>query len=195
MAYQVRHCKRCGDAIPCQPSDYKSRYTKKKFCSRNCSDRGRNLALEVRFWAKVKKTAGCWLWTASTRNGYGQIGNPGRKVLLAHRVSWELANGPIPDGMWVLHRCDNPPCVRPSHLFLGTPKMNSQDSKRKGRNNRGENHGHAKLTESMVEEILILRELGMTYEAMASRFPVGSIAIGKVVRGDNWSHTGLRRKA
>ena len=79
----------------------------------------------------------CWLWIGPTSNGrYGQFGRgskPNEIRVKAHRFSWELFNGPIPEGMKVLHSCDNPPCVNPSHLFLGTQKDNAQDAIRKGR--------------------------------------------------------------
>src|SRR5882672_11149425 len=102
--------------------------------------------IEVRFWRKVNKdgpvhpTLGtqCWLWTASTQNGgYGQIRTPTndkRKLLRANRLSWEIAFGPVPDGLFVLHHCDNPPCVNPDHLWLGTKADNNNDRSRKGRN-------------------------------------------------------------
>lgn len=92
--------------------------------------------LADRFWEKVHKTESCWLWTASVKDGfpYGQIGHPGtRTPRRAHRVSWELHNGPIPAGLFVLHKCDNPRCVRPDHLFLGTQSDNLKDAYSKGR--------------------------------------------------------------
>src|SRR5687767_4720826 len=89
--------------------------------------------LSERFWEKVRKTDGCWLWTASRNaKGYGQIMYQ-RRPIHAHRVSWQLANGPIPDGLCVLHRCDNPQCVNPGHLFLGTIVDNNRDMFAKGR--------------------------------------------------------------
>ncbi len=87
-----------------------------------------------RFWAKVNKTEGCWLWTGAKQGKYGALTIPGRREpLRAHRLSWELHNGPIPDGLWVLHHCDNPPCVKPEHLFLGDRRDNMLDAAAKGR--------------------------------------------------------------
>lgn len=94
-------------------------------------------AIEKRFWAKVNKTDGCWLWTGSTRwFGHGALHVNGRRTL-THRYSWTLANGPIPDGQSVLHRCDTPACVRPDHLFLGTQTDNVADMVQKNRQARG----------------------------------------------------------
>jgi hypothetical protein len=88
---------------------------------------------EERFWSKVDRSGTCWLWTASlTKGGYGQFWFPPKRVD-AHRASWMIANGPIPAGMCVCHDCDNPRCVRPDHLFLGTKLENTHDIIRKGR--------------------------------------------------------------
>lgn len=92
--------------------------------------------LEVRFWKKVNKTDGCWLWTGHTNySGYGvlKIGGADKR---AHRVSWELAHGPVPEPLLVLHRCDVRNCVNPSHLFLGTQQHNLEDCRLKDRVNR-----------------------------------------------------------
>lgn len=86
-----------------------------------------------RFWSKVNKTDGCWLWIASRhKKGYGQFKLDG-KMRKAHRVAWELTYGPIPPDKNVCHTCDNPPCVRPDHLFLGTNGDNVRDAVKKGR--------------------------------------------------------------
>lgn len=95
------------------------------------------LSLVERLWAKVERDPGpgCWRWTGCVNEkGYGRMaaGDDGR-LEYVHRVSWELAFGPVADGLWVLHRCDNPPCIRPSHLFLGTNQDNVDDKFAKGR--------------------------------------------------------------
>jgi hypothetical protein len=102
-----------------------------------------NKTLPARFWKKVKKTDSCWLWTAVLAGfGYGRIYSKG-SMRLAHRVSWELHNGAIPPGMCVLHHCDNPACVNPEHLFLGTYKDNDDDAIAKGRVIPSERAWHA----------------------------------------------------
>jgi uncharacterized protein (DUF433 family) len=169
------------------------------FCSRACSGKYRAASLEQRFWAKVKKTDTCWLWTGyTTAEGYGQIqsGN-GEGVLLAHRVSWELHFGPLADGMNVCHDCDNPPCIRPDHLFEGTQKDNMADAALKGRirnqypemePTRGSDHWNAKLTEDQVVEILNLRNQGLSYAKIAERYAVIPQYIGEICRGETWTH-------
>ena len=93
-----------------------------------------------RFWTKVVRTDDCWIWTACTiGDGYGKFSANGIQYS-AHRYSYEIAFGTIPDGLWVCHKCDVPSCVRPDHLFLGTPKENALDCVRKGRRAKGKAH-------------------------------------------------------
>jgi hypothetical protein len=95
--------------------------------------RYRDLTPEKAFWSKVNKTAGCWLWTRpGWIDGYAQFMTRRRRVYV-HRFAYELTHGPIPPGLLVCHKCDVPLCVRPDHLFLGTPKDNILDAVRKGR--------------------------------------------------------------
>ena len=138
------------------------------------------------FWSKVDFTDNCWEWLAGRfPTGYGAF-HIKRKQYLAHRVAWKLMYGPIPEGFLVCHHCDNPPCVRPDHLFLGTYKDNTRDMLNKGRQNwsetpKGENHGRAKLTKEAVKEIrekyasgcFIQRELAEEYKI--SRRNISSI--------------------
>jgi hypothetical protein len=117
----------------------------------------RGESLEERFWSKIDKSGSCWAWTSAfTTRGYGFFWVGGAKRSeYAHRVAWELSNGgKVPDGSVVMHSCDNPKCVNPAHLSIGTPKDNAQDCKRKGRNAFGErNMGGQKLTWEKVREI------------------------------------------
>lgn len=113
--------------------------------------------LERGFWERVVETeSGCHEWVGDRHElmGYGRLRRDGRR-LLAHRYAWELAHGPIPEGMCVLHSCDNPPCCYVPHLFLGTKADNNADKVAKGRNvaPRGEANGHALLTSEQVAEI------------------------------------------
>lgn len=161
---------------------------------------GTQLPLLERFWLKVEKSDGCWLWTGARKaNGYGSlIGDGGRsgKVLYAHRCSWELAYGPIPDGLFVCHRCDNPPCVRPSHLFLGTSSDNNRDTWSKGRRTvsgnagkAGEGNARAKVTEADVREIRRLYFIeGLRYSDIAAHFAINGDQVGRIVKGQSWSH-------
>ena len=165
---------------------------------------------EERFWTHVTKGDGdeCWRWTASTtkrRGGYGRMKVDG-KLICAHRYAWELANGPVPDGLRVLHRCDNPICVRASHLFLGTQLDNIRDRDEKCRtargftsgaithpekmyHARGEKHPVAKLTDDKVAEIRMLFAVGnITKAELARRFHVGEYCIFAVVTRATWRH-------
>lgn len=159
----------------------------------------KGMDLASRFWMKVNKTDGCWLWTGNTTPlGYGSI-RPGgeRKWVLAHRVSWELHYGQLPrwtgDGtidVCVLHHCDNPPCVRPDHLFLGTQKENVMDmsAKARGRNvpMPGENNPNAKLTWEAVRRIRERRANGAQGRALAKEYSVTPTLISHICRGRGW---------
>ena len=98
----------------------------------------------------VSGESGCWLWTASKDvEGYGQMAHKGKRYR-SHRLSFELHKGEIPDGLKVLHKCDNPSCVNPDHLFLGTHQENMDDMLAKGRQQKGSRHAHSKITEEVA---------------------------------------------
>lgn len=141
-----------------------------------------------RFWSKVRFTDSCWLWeSAGDANGYGRF-RVGRRVRLAHRVAWELTFGPVPEGGLVLHHCDNPPCVRPDHLYVGTYRDNAQDMLARNRRaySRGEEHPSARLTLSQVEEIRRLAGSGWSHRRLAALFGVGKSTVTSVLSGRTW---------
>lgn len=154
--------------------------------------------LVERFWERVEKSDGCWLWRGSLlTHGYGGLelrrrADPKRKVHKAHRLSWEIHFGPIPEGMSVCHHCDTPPCVRPDHLFLGTALDNAHDKMRKGRlrvgNVRGEQNGAALLTEDQVREIRYAAAAGVKQVRLAETYGVSQMAVSQVVRRVTWRH-------
>ncbi len=148
---------------------------------------------EERFHAKYipEPTGDCWLWIGGdTGNGYGRIRRKGGKKILAHRLSWELHNGPIPDGLCVLHKCDTPPCVNPDHLFLGTQKDNIQDAFKKGRLfiPKGEDNKQSKLKNEDIIEIRKLREQGYTQVLLGKMFGVRHTTIGNICNNKTWKH-------
>lgn len=144
------------------------------------------LNLQARFWSKVQVSDGCWNWTSNSLKGRGLF-KIGKVNVYAPRVSFASEVGDIPEGISVCHTCDNPLCVRPSHLFLGTDADNSKDRNEKGRQARGEKSGRAILTE---QDVLIIREkinLGWKLTQIAELgYPY--TAIVDIKRGKSWSH-------
>ena len=161
-----------------------------------------------RFWEKVDRDGptqphmetACWVWTGGTLSGYGQlrIGSTldgSRRMVRAHRLSWEIHFGPVPEGegyhgTCVLHRCDNRACVRPDHLFLGSNRDNSLDMLAKGRGNksRGERQHLAKLTEKQVREIRKRKAAGEFLREIAPDYGVSLRTVSLICRREIWKH-------
>jgi hypothetical protein len=171
-----------------------------KFCSRACYDerRGHDREESLKaFWEKVNKNGpgGCWLWTACTNErGYGMTVFEGRKNIRAHRMAYELVKGPIPEGMFCLHKCDVRRCVNPDHIFFGLYKENAADAKSKGRHTYGERNTRSRLTEKQVLEI---RQRypggGKSYRQLAAEYGVAEATLYHAATGRTWKHLPLSR--
>jgi len=160
--------------------------------------------LAERFWSHVDRRGPdeCWLWLASGNDkGYGQINADNDKRVNAHRVAWELINGPIPKGKQVLHNCDvrypvgdttYRRCCNPAHFFLGTTQDNTKDMMSKGREARGERMGSAKLTGEQVCNIRDAFATGsITKHKLSRQYGISRTAIRKLISGETWSHIPL----
>lgn len=144
-----------------------------------------------RFWSKVDKSGDCWIWTDHyTESGYGQLKigsktNGTRRNALAHRISYQLSKGDIPDGMFVCHTCDNPKCVRPEHLWVGTPYDNIRDMFKKGRSGVGEDAPNYKLSSKKVANIRSLNGK-MRVKEIAEKYRVCVKTIYNIINGKSW---------
>ena len=178
-AMRCARCQQCG-------TEFQTYFPTQRFCNPRCRHASlRNAADD--FWSRVEKTDHCWLWTGGTdEDGYGMFVLDQERR--AHRVAFELSFGPIPEGMCVCHHCDNPRCVRPDHLFLGTNEHNQTDKLRKGRQSKGEMQAAAKLTNAAVLEIRSAHENGESNKSLARRFSVSDSAIWSVIHGRSWKH-------
>lgn len=150
-----------------------------------------------RFWEKVKKTSdnSCWEWQAYRHPaGYGRFKTYFGTQVNAHRFSWEITYGEIPSGMFVCHKCDNRPCIRPDHLFLGTQKDNVRDALKKNRMMmhlnaaRGSDNLNAKLFEADIPVIIALNVSGESMQSIATKYNISPSSISKIISGKAWKH-------
>lgn len=185
-------CSYCGRGYMAPPNA--RTIPPRRFCSRRCAKESQVIPIDQKLWARVVKSDGCWEWTGPrTPFGHGHLNHRNKRVY-AHRLSWELHNGPIPDGMSVCHRCDNPPCVNPAHLWLGSHGDNLRDMATKGRQGlhlapakavRGEAHHRSVLTDDMVREI---RASSESAHALSRRLGVSRPTVARVRQGRTWKH-------
>lgn len=160
-------------------------------CDKATMTRIARLPIEYRFWIFVKKQTKnkCWLWLGrKSKRGYGVLVHKGR-TWRAHRLWWTLQHGSIPRGKVLCHHCDTRACIRPSHLFLGTPADNNADMHKKGRNVRGERTAKAKLTAAKVRQIRALwRPRKVSARYLGARFGVSERQVWNVLKRTSWNH-------
>ena len=187
----TRVCRICKTEKPVIDFDRRTSapWKYKPSCRECLANRGNH---PLRFWKFVDTSGGpdaCWIWTGTVVRRYGSFGISSSKRYRAHRYSWELAHGEIDDGMLVCHKCDNPLCVNPRHLFLGTQKDNMRDAMAKRRHASGERHGNARLTDEAVRAIRQLHSSGKhTYSALGRQFGVHETVIANIVKRLSWRH-------
>lgn len=185
----AKACLQCGVAIPYGVVNFK----RKRFCGNECAwawRRRPDVHLSL-FWGRVDKSAGpdgCWIYNGHrNKDNYGGIRVQG--IYLAHRLTWTLENGPIPKGLHCLHKCDNPPCVNPGHLFLGDDAVNMLDKKNKGRTVVGEGYVRAIMTEAKVRELRRRREeTGETYNKLGPAFGISYTQARAICLRIQWKH-------
>lgn len=184
------------DAIDCERPTESRNYCRKHYTRwyRGIDVNGKSrddMTVEERLWHRVDQSGDCWEWFGARNFGYGYMSVDGRKTK-THRLSWEFANGPIPDGLCVLHTCDNPPCCNPDHLFLGTQADNMADMCNKNRGDtykkKGENHSGAKLHDGDVRIIRTLVELGVKRSFVADFFDISGPTVCQIVNRKSWRH-------
>lgn len=145
---------------------------------------------EDKFWSHVEKSNDCWNWVGGKDGGgYGCFSSSMMKERKSHRISWILHYGEIPNGMHILHHCDNPSCVNPNHLFIGKNVDNVRDKIRKGRigDFSGTRNGMCKLTENEVLNIRKLHDEGVSYRMLSKKFNIGMTQIGRIIRKESWA--------
>lgn len=140
-----------------------------------------------KFMRLVEETNSCWIWKASPASRYGKYMIE-KRYISAHRISWLFFVGTIPKGKYLCHTCDNMKCVNPAHLFLGSPRDNTQDMIRKGRNRKGESHGNSKLCDKDIFEIAYMYNEGYTKKHIAKKFKVSDVTIDNIIQRRIWTH-------
>lgn len=199
----ISTCESCGKKFEW----YRAKKKTPRFCSGECrgkavyqwrsrrgfswkekSDEEIEKMMKICFLDRIEKTESCWIWTGSkTNRGYGIFTITG-KVMSAHRLAWKIHKGEIPNGLIIRHLCNNPICVNPDHLALGTFQDNSDDRVKAGNTQKGSKNNLAKLNESQVIEIKKLLKQGISGAEVGRRFGVTRSGINSIKNNITWKH-------
>ncbi len=195
MSYYItRICEVCKSSFRFHACPDNIQRGRGRFCSTECRRKSQPIPLIKRFqrYIGMPTESGCIIWTGHKNNhGYGSIGSESQKgrMLLAHRVSYEIAHGPISDSIMVLHSCDNPSCVNPDHLFLGTQADNIADMVSKGRGPNGTKAWNSKLTDNDILEIRNrYASGGVTQRTLSDEFGISQSRICWIIKRKSWKH-------
>jgi len=187
-AVPAKTCLACGSPYVRATDETPGKFARRKYCGLECARKPRKTSTRelIRTLAVIDPVTGCWEWQGSKANGYARMWDSG-KGARASRVVWRLFKGEFDAALHVLHRCDNPGCVNPDHLFLGTHQDNMDDRDAKGRlkHSRGSRHPNAKLTEEQVRAIRSDPRVG---RLVAADYGVAEVTIQAVRSGRNWGH-------
>lgn len=191
-AERQKTCATCGVTFQKDPRNTWAYWERAKYCGQACAGAAKTAEAEAArkpmsdlFDMKVDRSGDCWLWTGLVdKDGYGLFPYA-RHQYRAHSVALTLDGRPVPSGMYACHTCDNPRCVRPSHLYAGTPLQNMTDAVERGRTRRGSSSHAAKLTEDQVAEI---KKADGTHDQLAARYSVSRPTISLIKGGKTWRH-------
>lgn len=195
MDKMIKKCLQCEGRIKKKPTQSWREYNKRKYCSIECQVIKCYGTLEERFWAKVEKSDGCWIWQGPpVGGGYGGFRNHGR-TFRAHVLSYIFATGDtsLTPKDWICHHCDNPPCVNPEHLYKGDAITNAKDTFSRNRNpgfrRQGEQVNGSKLTEVQVLEIRALGDGDYEHKKkIAEKYSVSEATVYLILANKTWKH-------
>lgn len=190
MSRPTKPCKWCGLSFEKDKRFDRKQWAARLYCSRSCfgkaktaRDNEQRRPLRELFDASFVRGEGCWNWNGSIEGyGYGYIGHSGKRYR-AHVLALEYDGRPVPDGMVACHTCDNPRCVRPSHLYPGTPGQNVNDAVSRDRIAHGTRNWNAKLTPEAVAE---MRKLSLPFAEIGRLFGVARITAARAIKGETW---------